>query len=320
MVEIYNAKGSVRVVGWDREEIAITGTLGSGVERLDVSGDAHRTAIRVVIPEGEQPDGANVEQPQLSEAHLADVGPSHIEVRVPEQSQVEVASTSADVEVSRTMGRLYIQSIAGSIVVTDRPKEVEVGSVCGEIRISTSNSRAKVSSVKGPVLLKSTSGEADVASVSGEILIQGGRYDRGRFKSISGDIRFGGTLNPGGAFEFSNHSGDVELVLPWGIKADFRVSSYSGTIENAFGPAPDARASNGHIKGRKLSFSTGPGEIEAESARVPKQPFPGRRPGKGPGRGRGAYLEEEALLPSVLSQRAYITVETFKGNVRLRRK
>ena len=179
VVEIYNAKGSVRVVGWDREEIAITGTLGSGVERLDVTGDAYRTAIRVVIPEGEQPADTEGGQPHIGETHLADVGPSHLEVRVPERSQVEVASTSADVEVSRAMGRLYLQSIAGSIVVTDRPKEVEVGSVSGKIRISTSDSRVKVSSVRGPVLLKGMSGEADIASVSGEILVQGGRYVEG---------------------------------------------------------------------------------------------------------------------------------------------
>jgi hypothetical protein len=35
-VEVENISGSVVVMGWDRNEVKITGTLGRGTERLDI--------------------------------------------------------------------------------------------------------------------------------------------------------------------------------------------------------------------------------------------------------------------------------------------
>src|SRR5579862_4986480 len=51
-VEIDNVAGSIDVQGWDKSEVAVTGTAGKDVERVDVTGDGNRTSIRVVLPKG----------------------------------------------------------------------------------------------------------------------------------------------------------------------------------------------------------------------------------------------------------------------------
>jgi len=47
LVEIENPAGSVRVIGWDRAEVVVTGTLGKGAHRLVLRGESKRTRIEV---------------------------------------------------------------------------------------------------------------------------------------------------------------------------------------------------------------------------------------------------------------------------------
>lgn len=48
-VEIENIAGQVRVRGWDRDEVSLTGTLGPG-QRLDVNESADRLQFEVIYP------------------------------------------------------------------------------------------------------------------------------------------------------------------------------------------------------------------------------------------------------------------------------
>src|SRR6185436_9120884 len=47
LVAIENPAGSIHVVGWDKGEVEVTGTLGSGAEGIDVSGSSHHISIDV---------------------------------------------------------------------------------------------------------------------------------------------------------------------------------------------------------------------------------------------------------------------------------
>ena len=45
-IDVSNVKGSVTVTGWDKPEVAISGTLGEGAKGLSVTGDASATFLR----------------------------------------------------------------------------------------------------------------------------------------------------------------------------------------------------------------------------------------------------------------------------------
>ena len=51
MVEISNVAGSIQVTGWDKSTVSVHGELGGSVERVDVTSQAGRTSIKVVLPE-----------------------------------------------------------------------------------------------------------------------------------------------------------------------------------------------------------------------------------------------------------------------------
>src|SRR4029078_2002127 len=82
VVQIDNAAGSVRVVGWDRAEVAVNGTLGPGAEGLSLRGAKRHTRVEVET-EG-NPHGVH----------------SDIEVKVPAGSDVSIESFAATIEVT----------------------------------------------------------------------------------------------------------------------------------------------------------------------------------------------------------------------------
>jgi hypothetical protein len=49
-VEIIDVSGHIEIVGWERPEIAVSGTIGDRVERVDVSTDGDHATVRVVLP------------------------------------------------------------------------------------------------------------------------------------------------------------------------------------------------------------------------------------------------------------------------------
>ncbi len=87
-VTIKNLAGSITVEGWAEAKVSVTGTLGDGTERLDVTGEGRRTIVEVVLPR-----------------HARHVEGSELLIRVPKGSRVEVEAVSATVEVTDCHGR-----------------------------------------------------------------------------------------------------------------------------------------------------------------------------------------------------------------------
>jgi DUF4097 and DUF4098 domain-containing protein YvlB len=276
-VEVNNVAGEVRVIAWDRPEIRITGTLGAGTERLAVEGDRANTQIRVVIPR-----------------NARDVKGSQLEVRVPARKDVGVHTTSAEIRVTGVTGEVAAGSTSGDVTVEGTPAAVEARSTSGDVNVHVTSARVRASSTSGDltvegaaregVTAESVSGDVNIGSdtpelvaktvsgdlnlsgvgrrvvastVSGDATIRAGTIQYGSFESVSGELHFDGGLQRDGAFNIQNHSGDVVLVLPSNVGADFEVSTFSGDIESDFGGQP--RRVSEYAPGQELRFRTGSG-------------------------------------------------------------
>ncbi len=277
-VEIHNLAGSVRVIGWDRNEIRVSGTLGRGAERLEVTPRGATTDIRVILPR-----------------NARNVRGSELEIRIPVEKDVVVRTVSADVEVAGVAGEVSAQTTSGDLEVAGRPGRVRAVSTSGDVGVEVSaTSRVEARSTSGEVRIRgavresvdveSTSGDVDVASatpevraksVSGGVTLRGvggrvsastvsgdtevldGRIQYGSFETVSGNLRLSGELQRGGAFNLQSHSGDIEILLPGGFDAEFEVTTFSGDIDNEFGPA--AQRTGRYGPGRVLRFTAGSG-------------------------------------------------------------
>jgi DUF4097 and DUF4098 domain-containing protein YvlB len=138
-------------------------------------------------------------------------------------------------------------------------------STSGDVTVNGSgaNAHIKASSVSGEVGVDGVSGDLTAESVSGEVKVSGSHLSRAGVSSTSGDLRYESDLEKGGDYEFHTVSGDVSLGFSGSVSARFDISSFSGDIDNSFGPHP-TRVSK-YSPGVELHFVNGSGEAQVSA-------------------------------------------------------
>jgi DUF4097 and DUF4098 domain-containing protein YvlB len=237
-VEIENAAGSIRVIGWSRPEITVTGTLGGGAEGLDFSGGPKRTKIEVDV-EG-------------NPHHVS----SDIEVHLPVGSKIEISSFSANITVTDVTGTVSAETVSGSISVSGPAKEVSAHTVQGVIEISGPIKSVQIEGVNGPVTVKGATGTVTANTADGRLSIAGTSLERADLETVSGSIAFEGSLAKDGDLSAQTVSGNVDLSLPASLSADVSISTFSGAIQNDFADA----SSRSHRGRRSDEFTVGAGD------------------------------------------------------------
>jgi DUF4097 and DUF4098 domain-containing protein YvlB len=251
-VVIKNTAGSIVVTGWDKREVQVTGTLGRDVDKFICERDGSRVRIEVKLPR----------------RHRGNVDDTDLVIHLPKGNEVEVSTVSADIEVNKVEGKLYLESVSGDVVAEGEPDEIEAETVSGRIELTVESDQVEAESVSGDVELVNVHGEITVETVSGDAYIEGGTIRRFRSSSVSGELEFHGSLVKDGTYSFEGHSGDIRLYLPSDVDADFDVSTFSGDIDNEFGPY--AERTSKFTPGKELRFTTGAGK-----ARVRVETFSG---------------------------------------------
>jgi DUF4097 and DUF4098 domain-containing protein YvlB len=251
-VRVHNIAGSVKLIAWDRDSIAVTGTVQ----------DTPAERFAVQRAEGGVTLG-------LWDTTVERAAPSHIEVRVPARSQVWIRTGSASVFVSGVTGGLDVNSVGGDIEVHDASGEVFAESMTGGIVLDVRTTIARAKTVTGAILLQGAIADATATSVSGNVLIEDASIDRGSFESVDGELRFVGSLRRGATLDFVTHAGAVEFLLPAATNGEFRFSTYEGGLRSEF--KVPVQTSVSKIKGSEQSFRLGEG-----GARVNVRTFRGR--------------------------------------------
>lgn len=242
-VKIALSTGSLRVIGWSRDSVAVSGRPGGPDAWLALEVEGPAAGIRIVT---DRDAGAP--------------SPADLEVRVPAGSQVAIRAAAASVDVSGVEGTVDVTSVSGDIRVSGSPRSVFAESGTGTLVLETTTKLVRAHSVDGDLTVRGAHGFVDASTVSGDILLEGRGLWEGEVTSVSGDIRFEGSFVSGATlFYFENHAGAIELRVPPRLVASFTITSYTGSVENRLRP------------GTPGSFSTGKGgpEIRIKSFKGP---------------------------------------------------
>ena len=241
-VEISNVAGTVRVTGWDRNEVEVTGELGEGTERLDFAVVDKVTRVKVILPNRSN----NVEDTDLV-------------VRIPMASRLAVTTVSADIEVQDVTGAQRLQTVSADIRTEAAAEDVECKSVSGDVAVHGSGKKALVTitTVSGDAMALKVAGEVNANTVSGNLTLGLGETTRSRLRSTSGDLTMASVLAADGRLDIESISGDVRLELHGPVNAEFDVTSFNGEIRNCFGPK--AVSTSEYAPGKELQFREGQG-------------------------------------------------------------
>jgi DUF4097 and DUF4098 domain-containing protein YvlB len=88
--------------------------------------------------------------------------------------------------------------------------------------------------VSGDLETRQLSGTLKFTTVSGELTVAGGRTDRVKAETVSGDLTLDLDVLSGGRVDVSSVSGDLTLRMPGyiGLSVDFK--TMSGSLDSAF--------------------------------------------------------------------------------------
>ena len=225
-VVVRNVTGDIVVTGWDQNAVQVTGEIADSAERLDVRRDGDRIVVDVVYPENWQ-------------GNRDSAGDTDLAISVPRGSELDVETVSADIRVSGVDGEQRLVSVNGDIDLNDLAAEAQIESVGGDIRVTGrgATSRTSANAVSGDIGLDGVSGEISIGAVSGDIRIVGGLITRAVVESVSGDVNFRGQLAADARFRATSTSGDIRLSFAGDAAAEYNLSSFSGDIDNCFGPS-----------------------------------------------------------------------------------
>jgi hypothetical protein len=256
-VSIENVKGKIIVRTWANPQVKITGTLGKGVEKLDIDGDTRSLDIKVKYPNG----GSHWKPWGDSNAE-----PTVLEVTIPQRASLDVGAVSADVDVQQMAGRkLDVSSVSGNVIVTaSSPGEASFENVSGDTTLRITTNKLDASSVSGDLHVSGgISGEVDVESVSGNVDLGAKGLDRLEANSVSGDARLSFSLRPGGNVKAETLSGELELTMPKVTGAKVHVETFSGDINSPVGRVE--HEDHGPGASLETTLGDGRGRIDLES-------------------------------------------------------
>lgn len=226
LVYIENLAGSIKVKGWDKNEVEVTGSLDEKAKKVNFETGGKKTVIEVVYPRTLK---------NLREG-------THLVVMVPRGSRLTIESVSAEVEVSGVTGTIHTETVSGDVLLEKFGTEARVESVSGTVRASGGKAHIAAETVSGDIIL-----DFDVfLDLSAE--------------SVSGAMKISGDFDAGGSFGLDGFSGKIVLLVPGGVSAEFEASSFNGDITTDFGHSSDR--SRGYSPGSELQFKTGGGAAD----------------------------------------------------------
>lgn len=246
-VEVVVLAGSVEIDGWDRPEVEVTGSPEDLGSRVHLSHSGDKVSVNVAP--------AGLTGRSSGEVHLV--------VHVPAGSSVSTALVNADLKVQRLSGDARLRTISGDIAGSV-DGNLAVNTVTGAVNLAAPAARRlEVKTISGNVQLSGASGEVEISTVSGTVEADLGQLSHARFNSISGAMTANFSLLPDARIEAESVSGPIRFGFTRAPAADFDVQTFSGSIDNCFGPKA---TQSQYGPGSKLTFRSGDGQASVRIA------------------------------------------------------
>ena len=208
LLRITNLLGSVRVTGWDKDSVSVSGSAGAGVQ-FYMGGSP--VGVKLGVEGGK---GA----PETADLVL----------RVPVRARLWIRTTDGDVDVTSFSGDLDIAAVSSRVRVKGTLKQANVESIDGDVDMTASPDYLRIRTGGGRVTWSGSSEDAAITTVGGGITAAAGTVTRGRFESVTGDVRFSGSTPRTGSLAFDTHSGDIAVALGRDVSADVTAASSVG--------------------------------------------------------------------------------------------
>jgi hypothetical protein len=213
-IKMFNPAGSIRLVGWDKDSVVVRGRVAKG-EAFYFAGN--ESGMKLGIDE-------HSDNRPMARCDLV--------VYLPRRSQVSLKTVTGDIIASDVSGWFY--TVSGGVRLSGSATTIDVQSMSGNVDLDVVTPWVRARTGDGNLLVRGEPQDVDASTIGGTLSIASAAILRGQFGSVSGDVHYAGSPTAGAIFDFSNHSGAIDLLLAKSVSGVFSLSSILGAIENGF--------------------------------------------------------------------------------------
>ena len=215
--------GDVSFFGWDKNEVKVSGELGSNVKDLVFENDGVETIIKIESDKNYYKRGG----------YWNESSGTKLDVYMPSSSKLYALSTSGDIDIQDLSGGLKAKNVSGDISISDSDKWIYAYTSSGDISLSKCDGEIHIESVSGDIDYDGDAPRFEATSISGDIEAEVGETERVTISSVSGDLELQAKLKDNGVFEATTVSGDIDML--------FDQNKLNARLELSTGPGGDIR-------------------------------------------------------------------------------
>ncbi|GIU04774.1 MULTISPECIES: DUF4097 family beta strand repeat-containing protein [unclassified Shewanella] len=214
-VKVKVQRGSVTFQSWDKNEIAVKGSLDELSQGFTFSVNGNKVLIEDTLPR--QYSGNNKDGSELI-------------ITLPHKLKLEAEGVSANYILSNLSGKLEISSVSGNIKANALSDKTLLQTVSGDISTLSLTGKSKLQTVSGDIKDSQSSGTLSYQMVSGELTADT-KATKVDIESVSGDATI--TLESIDVLSVKTVSGDLEVSLNT-LSSRAKLGSVSGDMSITF--------------------------------------------------------------------------------------
>lgn len=273
-VEIEHMNGRAEIIGWDKEEVQVTGELGDNTEEFIFEKDGNDIVIKVEMARDpghwrnwkkSDGDDLTIYVPRASFVEYTSINAN---VKIGElQQSVNVEVVNGDVDVNKVTGRISLESVNGDIDFRDVEGDVAIETVNGDITGEHRSSKdLRLDSVNGDIRVRTNSPEVKVTSVNGNIDLSMDSVSDLNVETVNGRVEASLDLAARGSVRGSSVGGSMNFTFQRDVSARFDIQAHAGgRIINELSDDEMQKAKYGPRRWLEFTHNGGDGRVDVST-------------------------------------------------------
>ncbi len=273
-VEIEHLNGEADIVGWDKNEVRVTGTLGERTEEFIFERKGRDIIIEVEVKKSRNGWGWG-----------GNGDGDDLKIYVPMDSRVGYTSVNADVDISDINGAIKVDVVNGNINIDKVNGDARLESVNGDIKFDnlvgelvaetvngeirgkgTETEELTLSSVNGGIDVISDAEDVNIETVNGDIDVELQSIQDFDVETVNGSVRATMNLQDNGDVRASSVGGSISLTFQDDVSARFDIEAHAGgRIVNRISADKMMKAKYGPRRWLEFSHNGGKARVEVST-------------------------------------------------------
>lgn len=268
---IDNQRGDVRIEGWNKPQLQITGELDDKAQGYRLEEQGGRIEFVVKMPRNNngwnRGDGSQlvIYMPNSSELEFTGVNATISAKNLNAGADIDVVN--GDINLQSISGNISVDTVNGDVSAIGLKGDIRYETVNGEINDKDSQGTLRFTAVNGDIKSKTAAQEVRLENVNGDIDFAFVALKSLRISTVNGESEIHiNELLKGAQITYESVSGDADFYFPANVSARFEIEAHAnGKIINELSNDKAKKAKYGPSSDLEFAVNGGDADIEIDT-------------------------------------------------------